>query len=437
MLDFLFTKTPLLYFVQSFWRDEAFTAILARLPISKIIPLTAQDFNPPLYYLFMHLWMKIFGMSEIALRSLSLLFYVGIVITVYSLFENVFKFSAKKSSLYLLLFFLNPLLLYNAFEARMYTMLAFFATLSWYFLKRGHKTHYIIATVLGLYTHYFMLLVVASQLFYVATSHFLSKKIKIKDYKEILICGVLFLPWILYLLTIHAAGQEQFWILPLQFDTYNHMPTLLYTGYEFNFGFFENYLWGITILLNIIPLYGLYRLKKQKPEYRDIYIFLSTWTFIPVFITFGLSLFKPLFLPRYLIASSVGVSLIVIYVLDEFPRTVGTVLTVIFAAYSLFYLHLHVTKRPKAPVKSVMTEIRSLAKDDGQLFVTNELDFFTAQYYFDPERVYIYAKNYEEIPAYTGKVLIPNSKIAYSLPLYPKKAFILNDDLTYTIQALY
>lgn len=337
----------------------------------------------------------------------------------------------------MIIFFLNPLLLYSAFEARMYAMLAFFATLSWYFLKRGEQKYYIIASVLGLYTHYFMLLVVASQAVYIMTSHFLTKKVKIQDYKVLVISGLFFLPWLLYIMSVHTAGQENFWILPPQFDTYNHMPFLLYTGYELGFGFFNKYVWGLTILLNIIPLYGLYRLRKQKEEYRDIYVFLTSWAFIPVFIVFGLSFIKPLFLPRYLIASSVGLTLLLIYVIDEFPRFIGVILGVILILYSSFYLHLHVVNRKKAPMKPVISEIKSLARNNEPLYVTNELDFFTAQYYFYPERVYIYAKSYEEIPAFTGKILIPESKIANTLPYYPAKAFVLNENLSYSIQALY
>lgn len=75
MINYLFTKTPLLFFAQSFWRDEAFTYFLAKENVFKITSLTAKDFNPPLYYLIIHFWMKIFGTSEITLRLFSLIFF--------------------------------------------------------------------------------------------------------------------------------------------------------------------------------------------------------------------------------------------------------------------------------------------------------------------------------------------------------------------------
>jgi len=132
MLNFLFTKTPLFFLTQPFWRDEAFSYFMAKKNIFEMLFLTAKDFNPPLYYFILHFWMNIFGSSEIALRSLSLLFFWGTICIVFLFLNNIFKMKERKSSIYLILFIINPLLLYYAFEARMYSMLAFFATLSFY-----------------------------------------------------------------------------------------------------------------------------------------------------------------------------------------------------------------------------------------------------------------------------------------------------------------
>ncbi|PIW73452.1 hypothetical protein CO005_01355, partial [Candidatus Roizmanbacteria bacterium CG_4_8_14_3_um_filter_34_9] len=68
MLNFLFTKTPLFFLTQPFWRDEAFSYFMAKKNIFEMLLLTAKDFNPPLYYFILHFWMNIFGSSEIALR---------------------------------------------------------------------------------------------------------------------------------------------------------------------------------------------------------------------------------------------------------------------------------------------------------------------------------------------------------------------------------
>jgi len=91
MLSFLFSKTPLLFFAQSLWRDEAFSYFLAKKNILEIIFLSAKDYNPPLYYILLHFWMKIFGSSEIALRSLSLVFYWATIYIIFLFLTKIFK----------------------------------------------------------------------------------------------------------------------------------------------------------------------------------------------------------------------------------------------------------------------------------------------------------------------------------------------------------
>ena len=66
--------TNVKFFTEGLWCDEAFSWALASKG-SALLPLTARDFNPPLYYLVLHAWMAIVGTSEVAMRSLSLAFF--------------------------------------------------------------------------------------------------------------------------------------------------------------------------------------------------------------------------------------------------------------------------------------------------------------------------------------------------------------------------
>ena len=67
----------------------------------------------------------------------------------------------------------------------------------------------------------------------------------------------------------------------------------------------------------------------------------------------------------------------------------------------------------------------------------DDLDYFPGLFYFGENNVYIYMKNYDEIPDYVGKVLIPKSRDVDRLPYYPQKAFVLEPDYSYKIEALY
>lgn len=53
------------------WLDEALTVNISRLPLGQFPSALRQDGSPPLYYFLLHFWMKIFGQSDLGVRSLS------------------------------------------------------------------------------------------------------------------------------------------------------------------------------------------------------------------------------------------------------------------------------------------------------------------------------------------------------------------------------
>jgi uncharacterized membrane protein len=53
------------------WLDEALTVDIARLPLHAIPGALRHDGAPPLYYYLLHFWIRLFGQSNVAVRSLS------------------------------------------------------------------------------------------------------------------------------------------------------------------------------------------------------------------------------------------------------------------------------------------------------------------------------------------------------------------------------
>src|SRR5687767_14269362 len=59
---------------ESIWRDEAYSIAMAARPPLHIVSLTArEDTTPPLYYLALHSWLKVFGESANAARMPSVI----------------------------------------------------------------------------------------------------------------------------------------------------------------------------------------------------------------------------------------------------------------------------------------------------------------------------------------------------------------------------
>src|SRR5215203_6405638 len=57
-----------------FWIDEGLSVGIADRPFADIPGVLRQDGSPPLYYLLLHLWMKVAGSSEESVHGLSVVF---------------------------------------------------------------------------------------------------------------------------------------------------------------------------------------------------------------------------------------------------------------------------------------------------------------------------------------------------------------------------
>ncbi|MEM4723700.1 MAG: glycosyltransferase family 39 protein [Candidatus Hadarchaeum sp.] len=70
---------------QSLWNDEGTSVALAARDLGAITRGAANDIHPPLYYYVLHLWIKLFGNSELSVRSLSALLGTALVLLTFVL----------------------------------------------------------------------------------------------------------------------------------------------------------------------------------------------------------------------------------------------------------------------------------------------------------------------------------------------------------------
>lgn len=431
MIDFLFTKTPLSYFVASFWRDEAFSYLMARLPLHTLLWSTAQDSNPPLYYLLLKVWMGIFGTSEIAIRSLSLVFFWATLYVVFLILKDIFHLGHKKSLWYLLLFIINPLLHYYAFEARMYSMMAFIATLLFYALMKKKYKMYAYAAFFAMLTHYFLFFVIVFQLGYVLIWYTLTEKKQF--FVPLFKMAFWYIPWLIVLFFARPPVGQAFWVLTSNMRDLPLLPAILFTGYEKEAWMIYPFLPHLSFAIGSLLIVGLFLRVFHKSK--RIGVLMAGWALgIPLMI-FVISFWKPVFVPRYLIFASVGLILLLIACVESIKNTsVRIAFITILSLFSLTFASTQVILRVKAPLKKTFTEIRSQMLNSDVVYVTSEFDYHPAQYYLPNKKIYIYKKTYEELPWYVGKILIDKNAFRTSLPIYPERAFILSDK-TFAIQS--
>lgn len=142
------------------WLDEANSVLISSRPFTGIVAALRVDNNFPLYYFLLAPWMRLFGDSEIALRALSAIFYLGGAGAAYLIGKDLC--ADARAARYSAFFYLaSAVAIRSAQNIRMYSllgMLSAFALLSLLRLLRGNgswrtRIFFALAHAAGLLTH--------------------------------------------------------------------------------------------------------------------------------------------------------------------------------------------------------------------------------------------------------------------------------------------
>ena len=118
----LLLRLWLIWRPEQFWYDEAFSVLTARLPLGRLLASTAGDVHPPAYYVLLAGWGRVFGWSEIAARSLSLVLAVCAMALFWRVLQALELPEDVRNVAYVIALFL-PGQVYFSTEARMYALL--------------------------------------------------------------------------------------------------------------------------------------------------------------------------------------------------------------------------------------------------------------------------------------------------------------------------
>jgi mannosyltransferase len=154
------------------WLDEAVSLDQANRTLAGTIATQVGGVHPPLFHILMHFWIQLVGTGEVALRSFALLFGVAAIAAAW--WAGRVLIGPRVGLLAAAIVAVSPYQVWYSQEARMYTMMLFFAMLSLGFLglairegTPGRWTAYFAVTILGLYSHYFFAFLVAGEVVYV------------------------------------------------------------------------------------------------------------------------------------------------------------------------------------------------------------------------------------------------------------------------------
>ena len=191
---------------EGLWLDEGISIRQAKLAPPLIVKDCASSVHLPAYFIALHYWIWAFGDSELAARSLSVIFGVLSVLVAFVLGRRLFD--DRVGLLCSMMLGLSVLHVQYSQEARMYSLLVLLGLLSMYFflhllegrVSRWAAVGYVASSTLLIYTHYYGFFILLAQNIYVLAtlprSREAIKRVALRwaPFQAVLL--VMFLPWV-------------------------------------------------------------------------------------------------------------------------------------------------------------------------------------------------------------------------------------------------
>lgn len=384
---------------QSLWVDEIITVYTSGSDksFSEIYQyLINSDPHPPLYYYIVHCFYLIFENSSLVARVVSALFGIGGFFALYHLSKELHNKNVGLIAVCLLA--LNYFHIFYSQEARMYSMLFFTTTISFYYLIRFIKNpslktaiiHGIFASIM-IYTHFFALFTLFSQ--YVILLYFLIKPYDTSYKLQIklpIISGLttllLYIPAIFIFLK--TSQRTSIWIPIPDKEVFSSV-------FKEFFGFCESILviFYIVLIFYFIKMFNKkenikYVINPLKDKFSFSFFVISIWIVITIIIPLVLSFVNlPMIVSRYFInilpAILILISLGIYQIKNNVVKTCLITLIILFSITDIIVVKKYYKIPNKAQFREAsLTVINNNPKKDK--VYTSQKYYF--DYYFNLEK---------------------------------------------------
>jgi mannosyltransferase len=388
ILMMLFCAAISFYFfsTQSLRLDEAQSLWQSGRAPKDILTIIAQDVHVPLYHLALHFWRLFFGDTVRVARLMSLLFYLLSIPSLYLL--GKLAYSRVVGLFAALLLALSPFMNWYGSEIRMYTLFTFLVILNQYFfvrlMKRSESDHvwigYAVTAILGIFSHYFFFLNLASQAIFYFLRRPLFPPNALRNFSliAILLAGS-FAPWVWYVRSLGTAGyQEPLLSPPTTVNLFSTFSQFLFGFQNDNLNTFFLSLWPIALILGILTLRKNVRLSPET----EYFIIALVGGIAIAFIT---SFIVPVFVSRYLIFTIPSLYLLLASMADTYvPRFAKLVRWGFVLA--MFAMLISEIANPTTPVKEnyadAVTYINGHIAPQDALVVSAPFTIYPVEYYY-------------------------------------------------------
>jgi 4-amino-4-deoxy-L-arabinose transferase-like glycosyltransferase len=378
------------------WYDEAFAILFSEKGFSAMLYGTlaptgigSADIHPLGYYTVLSLWMKVFGESLVAARSLSILAGVA---SVYLIYLIALEATADSGTAYLSMIIatLAPFQVHYAQEIRMYAFLAFWLLLATYSYQRTARDGkwnwcglFSVSAALAQYSHN----LAAFYLIPLALLPVLQKNWQ--ALRAMILAGIgaliLYSPWLVQLPAQFTKVQNSYWV---ERPDLSKLITLLLV-YTTNTPIPAQWIGAaLSVALVSVGIGVLQTVRNaRRPATRDG-LWLLYLSFAPALLLFLFSQWKPVYVERALLPSAGIFCIWLAWVTTKTNLTriaqFGLVSLVAVAAVLGIYQHLTYHDFPYGPFKELNVSLRERVVRAGVIVHSNKLSMLPSRL-FDRE----------------------------------------------------
>ncbi len=389
LMAFVAALAYFFFFNQSLRLDESQSLWQTGRSAADILTIVAQDVHVPLYHELLHVWRIWVGDGVEWARLLSFVFYALSIPALYMLGRYAYDrgiglFAAT-------LFAVSPFMNWYGSEIRMYTLFTLLVILNQFFFlqimrNRARATDhawalYALTAALGIFTHYFFFLTLASQaLFFVLRKDLFAPQSFRRFAGILVVLGIIFLPWVAWVIHQGQAGEASpVLAAPTSVNFFS-------TFSQFVFGFQSDHLntvalslWPLTIIL------GLFALRKTRALSPETQYFMVT-LFLSLALAFLVSIvFEPVFVSRYLIFTVPSLYLLLTALIATYPPRAASMARIGLVALMLAGLGVEMISA-KTPVKENYREAAQFLNQNAHaqdvILLSAPFTVYPVEYYY-------------------------------------------------------
>lgn len=280
--------------------DEPFTIYHAQFDLNNLVDYLKNYNNPPLFEILIHFWIKLFGVSELSVRILPMLFSSLSVLFIYKIGKSFFdEVTAVVSSA---LFTFSVMQIWYAHDCRVYSLFLLLTLSSFYLffsllkherLSKPQLFGFVLSNVFLLYAHYFGAFVWLLEGIIITFYFVKNKKVLITFTAASVIGLILFLPHVFILIQRFSESAQK--------GTWLKIPSGLESLYNMIWTFTNAPVVAITSIVILVACLIKFLISSKKHVQNPFVKYALWWFLFPFFFMFFVSYKVPMFLDRYLI----------------------------------------------------------------------------------------------------------------------------------------